>query len=297
MRIGLLVYFLRKALENIWTNRFLSLVTLSTIAISMLILGLFSLIYLNVQQSLHQMGGELQITAYLQETISSEQAEVLRSKVADWPEVEGITYISKEQALARFRSQLREYAGILEGLKENPLPASLELTLMPQYGRSGNIKELSTRLGRLPGVAEVQYGRKWMAKLRVFVEVMKLVGITVGGLLLIATIFVISNTIRLTFYSRREELEIMRLVGATDFFIKAPFLIEGLLHGLGGALLAAGGLSLLILFLFSHLDLPLRLAVMAGSLPTGQLVAGFLGLGLLLGILGSMVSLRRFLRP
>ncbi|MDH3851177.1 MAG: permease-like cell division protein FtsX, partial [Deltaproteobacteria bacterium] len=291
MRIGLLVYFLRKALENIWTNPFLSLVTLSTIAISMLILGLFSLIYLNVQQSLHQMGGELQITAYLQETISSEQAEVLRSKVADWPEVEGITYISKEQALARFRSQLREYAGILEGLKENPLPASLELTLMPQYGRSGNIKELSTRLGRLSGVAEVQYGRKWMAKLRVFVEVMKLVGITVGGLLLIATIFVISNTIKLTFYSRREELEIMRLVGATDFFIKAPFLIEGLLHGLGGALLAAGGLSLLILFLFSHLDLPLRLAVMAGSLPMGQLVAGFLGLGLLLGVLGSMVSL------
>ncbi|MES0396490.1 MAG: permease-like cell division protein FtsX [Syntrophobacteria bacterium] len=297
MRIGLLGYFLRKALGNIWINPFLSLVTLSTIAISMLILGLFSLIYLNVQQSLQQMGGELQITAYLQETISPEQAKVLRSKVADWPEVEKITYLSKEQALARFRSQLREYAGILEGLKENPLPASLELTLMPQYGRSGNIKELSTRLGRLTGVAEVQYGRKWMAKLRVFVEVMKLVGITVGGLLLIATIFVISNTIRLTFYSRREELEIMRLVGATDFFIKAPFLIEGLLHGLGGALLAAGGLSLLILFLFSHLDLPLRLAVMAGSLPTGQLVAGFLGLGLLLGVLGSMVSLRRFLRP
>lgn len=297
MRLGLLVYYLRKALGNIWTNPFLSLVTLSTIAISMLILGLFSLIYLNVQQSLHQLGGELQITAYLQETISPEQAKVLRSKVADWPEVEEITYISKEQALARFRSQLREYAGILEGLKENPLPASLELTLMPQYGRSGNIKELSTRLGRLPGVAEVQYGRKWMAKLRVFVEVMKLVGITVGGLVLIATIFVISNTIRLTFYSRREELEIMRLVGATDFFIKAPFLIEGLLHGLGGALLAAGGLSLLMLFLFSHLDLPLRLAVMAGSLPTGQLVAGFLGLGLLLGVLGSMVSLRRFLRP
>ena len=297
MRLGLLVYYLRKALGNIWTNPFLSLVTLSTIAISMLILGLFSLIYLNVQQSLQQMGGELQITAYLQETISPEQAKVLRSKVADWPEVEKITYLSKEQALARFRSQLREYAGILEGLKENPLPASLELTLMPQYGRSGNIKELSTRLGRLIGVAEVQYGRKWMAKLRVFVEVMKLVGITVGGLLLIATIFVISNTIRLTFYSRREELEIMRLVGATDFFIKAPFLIEGLLHGLGGALLAAGGLSLLILFLFSHLDLPLRLAVMAGSLPTGQLVAGFLGLGLLLGVLGSMVSLRRFLRP
>jgi cell division transport system permease protein len=146
-------------------------------------------------------------------------------------------------------------------------------------------------------VAEVQYGKKWVAKLRVFVDVIKLVGITVGGLLLFATTFLVSNTIKLTVYSRQEELEIMRLVGATDFFVKAPFLIEGLLHGLGGALLAAGGLSLLMLFLLSNLDLPLRLAVLPGSLPPVQLIGGFVGLGLALGVLGSTVSLRRFLRP
>jgi len=297
MRIRLLGYFLRKALGNIWANPFLSLVTLSTIAISMLILGVFVLIYLNVQGFLHQLGDELQITAYLETTLSTVQAEVLRNKIADWPEVEDITHVSKEQALARFRSQLREYAGILEGLKDNPLPASLEVKLRPQFGRAGNIEALSSRLERLPGVDEVHYGRRWVAKLKIFVEVIKLVGITVGGLLLFATIFVISNTIKLTFYSRQEELEIMRLVGATDFFIKTPFLIEGLLHGLGGALLAAGGLSLLMLFLFSHLDLPLRLAILPGSLPPVQIVAGFLGLGLILGVLGSTVSLRRFLRP
>ena len=192
---------------------------------------------------------------------------------------------------------MREYAGILEGLKDNPLPASLEVKLRPQFGRAGNIEDLSGRLERLPGVDEVHYGRRWVAKLKIFVEVIKLVGITVGGLLLFATIFVISNTIKLTFYSRQEELEIMRLVGATDFFIKTPFLIEGLLHGLGGALLAAGGLSLLMLFLFSHLDLPLRLAILPGSLTPVQIVTGFLGLGLILGALGSTVSLRRFLRP
>jgi len=297
MRIRLLGYFLRKALGNIWANPFLSLVTLSTIAISMLILGLFVLIYLNVQGFLHQLGDELQITAYLETTLSTEQAEVLRNKVADWPEVEDITHVSKEQAFARFRSQLREYAGILEGLKDNPLPASLEVKLRPHFGRAGNIEDLSSRLERLPGVDEVHYGRRWVAKLRIFVEVIKLVGITVGGLLLFATIFVISNTIKLTFYSRQEELEIMRLVGATDFFIKTPFIIEGLLHGLGGALLAAGGLSLLMLFLFSHLDLPLRLAMLPDSLSPIQIVTGFLGLGLILGVLGSTVSLRRFLRP
>jgi cell division transport system permease protein len=297
MRISQLAYFFKKALENLRINLFLSLVTLSTIAISMLILGLFTLIYLNVQQYLNQWGDELQVTAYLQETLSGDQAEELRNKVADLPEVEKITYISKAQALARFRSQLREYSGILQGLKENPLPASLELQLRPQLSRGGNIEELSTRLERLPGVAEVQYGKRWVEKLRIFVEVIKLVGITVGGLLLLATIFVISNTVKLTFYARQEEVEIMRLVGATDFFIKTPFLIEGLLHGLGGALLAAGALSLLMLLLFSHLNLPLRLTLMSGSLPTIQLLAGFLGLGLLLGVLGSVVSLRRFLRP
>lgn len=290
-------YFLKKALENLRINPFLSLVTLSTIAISMLILGLFTLIYLNVQQFLNQWGDELQITAYLEETLSRDQAEELLSKVVDWPEVEKIIYVSKAQALARFRSQLREYSGILEGLEENPLPASLELKLRPQLGRGGNTEELSTRLERLPGVAEVQYGKRWMAKLRIFVDVIELVGITVGGLLLLATLFVISNTVKLTFYSRQEEVEIMRLVGATDLFIKAPFLIEGLLHGLGGALLATGALSLFTLLLFSHLHLPLRLAMRTGSLPSIHLLAGFLGLGLFLGMLGSTISLRRFLRP
>jgi cell division transport system permease protein len=296
MRIGLFGYFLRKALENLRINPFLSLVTLSTIAISMLILGLFGLIYLNVQQYLHQWGDELQITVYLEESLSPKQAEELRGKVANWPAVEKITYVSKEQALARFRGQLREYAGILEGLRANPLPASLELKIRSQVSRSVNIEELSTRLERLPGVAEVQYGKRWMAKIRMFVDVLKLVGLTVGGLLLLATIFVVSNTIKLTFYSRREELEIMRLVGATDFFIKAPFFIEGLLHGLCGALLATGSLLILMFLLFSHLHLPLRLALVPGPQPSVQLIAGFIGLGLLLGGLGSTISLRRFLR-
>jgi cell division transport system permease protein len=297
MGVSILGYFLRKALENIWTNKFLSLVTLSTIAISMLILGLFVLIYMNVQRFVSHMGDDLQITAYLNEAYPPEKAEVLRNKIADWAEIEKVTYMSKAQALANFRSQLKEYAGILEGLKENPLPASFEVKLKPQFGRSGKIAELSARLERLPGVAEVQYGKKWVAKLRVFVDVVKLVGITVGGLLLFATTFVVSNTIKLTVYSRQEELEIMRLVGATDFFVKAPFLIEGILHGLVGALLAAGGLSLLMLFLLSNLDLPLRLAVLPGSLPPVRLIGGFVGLGLAFGFLGSMVSLRRFLRP
>lgn len=296
MRISLIGYFLKKALEHFRINPFLSLVTLSSIAISMLILGLFVLIYLSIQQYLQQWGDELRITAYLYDTLSQQQIQELRSEITAWPEVDETVFISKTHALARFRTGLGEYAGILEGLKENPLPASLVLKLNSEGQPNAAVEELAARLESVPGVSEVQYGKRWMAKLRVFLDVVKLAGITVGGLLLLATMFVVSNTVKLTFYSRQDELEIMRLVGATDFFIKAPFLIEGLLHGLFGALLAAGILLLLLMLLFSHLDLPVKIAMMPGSLLSVQVVLGFLSLGILLGILGSAVSLRRFLR-
>jgi cell division transport system permease protein len=297
MRIGLFGYFLKRALENLRLNPLLSLVTLSTISISLLILGLFALIYVNLQQLLHHWSDEVHVTAYLSETVTQEEARQIGAEVAGWAAVDTVVSVSKAQALARFRSQLGEYRGILEGLKENPLPASLELKLVPGSGRGEPLEELVARLGRLAGVSEVHYGKRWLARLRVFVDVVKLVGITVGGLLLLATVFVVSNTIKLTFYSRQDELEIMRLVGATDFFIKAPFLLEGVLHGLVGAALASGGLLLLMLLLFSHLDLPVRLAMQPGSLPTVPLVVGFLVVGMLLGVLGSTVSLRRFMRP
>lgn len=292
----MLAYFFKRALENVRLSPFLSLVTLSTIAISLMILGLFGLIYLNFQHVLRHWGDELQICVYLNDTLSPEEGEDLGRQIAAWPAVEKAAYVSKSQALARFRSQLHEYAGLLDGLKDNPLPASLELKLESSFARLTSMEQLVSRLQNLRGVTDVQYGKLWLARLKVFLDVLKLVGITIGGLLFLATVFVISNTVKLTFYSRREELEIMRLVGATDTFIKTPFIIEGLLHGFMGALLAAGALVFLMRFLLSHLNLPLRLAMMPGGMPLLPLISGFLGLGLLLGTLGSAVSLRRFVR-
>jgi cell division transport system permease protein len=219
------------------------------------------------------------------------------SELARWPEVEEVTYTSKAQAMTWFRSQLQEYAGILEGLKENPLPASLDLKFRSGRAGPGTVDKFVTRLQQRPEVAEVHYGQRWLERLRVFMEVVRLVGMTVGGLLLLATILVVSNTVKLTFYARQAELEIMRLVGATDFFIKAPFLIEGVLHGLGGAALAAGALMLLSQLFIAHLHIPLRLALAPDAIVSPPLFAGFLGLGVVVGLLGSSFSLRRFLRP
>jgi cell division transport system permease protein len=290
-------YFLKKALEHLLVNPFLSLVTLSTITLSLVIFGLFGLLYLSVHQFLNRWGDEFGVTVYLQETVSQGDAEKMRSELARWPEVDGVTYTSKAQALAWFRSQLQEYAGILDGLKENPLPASLDLKLRPGQAAPGTVDQLLSRLKQRPGVAEVHYGQRWLARLRVFMEMVRLVGTTVGGLLLLATVLVVSNTVKLTFYARQAELEIMRLVGATDVFIKAPFLIEGLLHGLGGAVLACATLMLLSHLLLSHLHIPLRLALAPDAIVSPFLVVAFLGMGILVGFLGSAFSLRRFLRP
>jgi len=290
-------YFLKKALEHLLVNPFLSLVTLSTITISLVIFGLFGLVYLGVHQLLNRWGDEFSVTVYLQDTVSQSDIEKMRSELARWPEVDGVTYTSKAQAMAWFRSQLQAYAGILDGLKENPLPASLDLKLRPGKAGPGTMDQLVSRLQQRPGVAEVHYGQRWLARLRVFMEMVRLVGMTVGGLLLLATVLVVSNTVKLTFYARQAELEIMRLVGATDVFIKAPFLIEGLLHGLGGAALAAGTLMLLSHLFLSRLHIPLRLALAPDAIVSPLLVAAFLGMGVLVGLLGSVFSLRRFLRP
>jgi cell division transport system permease protein len=297
MPLRFLVYFLKKALEHLRVNPFLTVVTLSTITISLVILGLFGLVYLSVQQVLHRWGDEFRVTVYLKDTASQSDAENMRSEIACWPEVEEITYVSKAQAMAWFRTQLQDYAGILEGLRENPLPASLEIKLRAGGAASGTLDRLVSRLRQERGVADIHYGQRWLARLKVVMEVVKLVGLAVGGLLLLATVVVVSNTVKLTFYARQEELEIMRLVGATDFFIKAPFLIEGLVHGVGGGTLAAGVLVLLSHLFLSHLNIPLRLALAPDAIVPPPLIGGFLGLGVALGVVGSSVSLRRFLRP
>jgi cell division transport system permease protein len=290
-------YFLKKALDHLLVNPFLSLVTLSTITISLVIFGLFGVVYLSVHQLFNRWGDEFSVTVYLQDTVSQSDVDKMGSELARWPEVEGVTYTSKAQAMAWFRSQLQEYADILDDLKENPLPASLDLKLRHGQAGPGTVDRLVSRLQQRPGVREVHYGQRWLARLKIFVEIVRLVGITVGGLLLLATVLVVSNTVKLTFYARQGELEIMRLVGATNAFIKAPFLIEGLLHGLGGAALAAGTLLLFSHLFLSHLHIPLRLALAPDAVVSSPLIAAFLGIGVLVGLLGSAFSLRRFLRP
>jgi cell division transport system permease protein len=218
----------------------MSLITTCTIAFSLLILGAALCLFLNMDTFIKKWRKEICIIPFLEDGLSQSEIQNLKRQISQMPEVDNIVYVEKEEALARLRSHLKGKEGILDGLETNPLPASMEIKLKPMFQNIRSIKSLARKLRSFEGIEEVQYGEGWIERFMMGFRLAKVVAWVIFGLLFIATAFIIGGTIKLTIYSRREELEIMRLVGATDLFLKAPFYIEGLLYGLAGAILAIG---------------------------------------------------------
>lgn len=273
-------------------------ITLATIALSFLILGIFLVILLNAKGLMEEWGSRVQVTAYLKDSATPERVNRLQEKIRSFEEVRVVSYRSKEEALRALEERLQGRKGLLRGLPRNPLPASLEIHLRPGYQNSVGVHALVEKLRKTPEVEDLQFGSEWVERFSAFVVLFQVLGLGLGGLLLLATIFVISNTIRLNIFARREEIEIMRYVGATGLFIRAPFYIEGVLQGFLGA-----GLALAILFGLFQLFLtriydPLK--HLLGNFPlhflNGEQAAAVALAGVVLGLLGTQVSVGRYLR-
>ena len=291
-------YFFRQAWQNLSQNPWINVITLGTITVSFLVLGLFLVIFLNAQELMAEWGRRIRVTAYLADSVSGERVRRLTEKVRGFEEVQEVQYRSKDEALRILEERLQGQRGMLKGLPRNPLPASLEIRLKPEYRNSLGVNRLVEKLRGAKEIADLQFGSEWVERFSAFMVLFQVLGLGLGGLLLLTTIFVISNTIRLNIFARRDEIEIMRLVGATGLFIRAPFYIEGILQGLLGA-----GLALAILFVFFQLFLtkvyePLKYVL--GNFPLHFLTseqAAVLALGgLTLGLLGTQVSVGRYLR-
>jgi cell division transport system permease protein len=290
--------FIRQAGQNLTQNPWLNAITLGTIALSFLVLGLFLVIFLNTKGLLEEWGSRIRVTAYLSGPVDPDQAMRLREKVRGLEEVREVKYRSKEEALKILEERMPERKEWLRGLPRNPLPASLEVRLKGEYQNSEGVQNLVKKMRGIPGIEDLQYGSDWLEKFSAFMALLKVLGLSLGGLLLLATILVISNTIRLNIFARREEIEIMRSVGATGLFIRAPFYMEGILQGFLGAVLA-----LLMLYAFFQLFLarvyePLK--GLLGNFPVQflsweQMAAMGLG-GVVLGLFGTQVSVGRYLR-
>jgi cell division transport system permease protein len=289
-------YHFKNAFSGIFKNRLIHAVSVGTISIALLFLGAFAFLYVNVNNWVVEWGKSLSMSVYLEEGIDQTTKKRIESVLRSLPGAELKGFVSKEKAMMDLKATLGTQAGLLEGLSHNPLPASFEILFKDARKNQLDPKRIKKDLEKVKGVSEVQCSELYEERFEGIVHMLKVTGFVIGLLLCMAVLFIITNTIKLSIYSRREEVEICKLVGASDWFVRAPFLIEGAVEGLLGGVLAL--LMLFILtFLFSlkkvHvLGLPLMGIVF---LPEGYTVV-LVSLGLVLGVAGSFIAIGRFFR-
>jgi cell division transport system permease protein len=235
---------------------------------------------------------KIQIIVYLEDGIEDRVRASLENRLREDAAVESIELVDQEQALERFRTLFRDLSSLPEDLGENPFPASLEVNLKASRQSPEEVQRLAGDLAEVPGVQEIQYDLLWIERLATGVRLLRGVGAFLGGILVLAGIFTISNVIRLTVYAREDELDIMRLVGATRAYVKGPFVVEGMIQGGLGGLVAAGLLWLALRWLARDLASSELLGQGAFALPREIAVALVVG-GMVVGVVGSLMSLRR----
>lgn len=285
-------YFADSAGKSMLRNSWMTLASIGTVAVSLLVLGVFLLVAVNVNTIAAQVESQVELTAYIDDSSPNER-QVLEAQITAISGVTTVTFVSRETAWKRLLEWYGDDRGFLEGWEEeNPLRESYEI----RSDSSFKVAEIAESVSGLSGVQEVLYGREIVDKLLAITRMIRIVGIILMAGLALAAMFIIANTIRITVFARRREIAIMRFVGATDWFIRWPFIIEGLALGVVGAVFAASVLawgyylavrSLVTVMPFWPLVPPWPLLQHLGLL--------LLALGAVIGVCGSGVSLRRYL--
>lgn len=269
-------------------------VAVSTLSVALAILGAYLALCLNLYQAGHRLSLGPSLILALEQDTDTAAARALAQEVAQSPEVLGVEYISREQALERFKQQLGPNQDLLAGLDDNPLPATLEVMLRP--GGAG-MEELAQRLGQRPEVAQVVTSRPWLHRLAQTAATLGSLGLALGFLLFAGVVLLVANTVRLAVYVRRNQVEVLDLVGATRSYLRRPFVLEAVLQALAGAAAA----SLMIWGLFSLLSAPAELPLgldLADLLAFSWYIPPVLALlAVMAGVLGGLLGLARALRP
>jgi len=292
------MYFLRKAYRDIRRNFLVNSVSTIIIVFSLLIFSIFLVVSVNLNRLLVNWKGKIQVICYVKNDLSPNELQNMKRRIRELGEVRSINYVSKSDAMLLFKRFFHNQDGIVEGLDKDILPASFEIHLKEKSHGGWRIDEFVKKLSQFEGVADIQYGREWITRLSTIVHLLRWGQLIVGGILFLAISFIISNTIKLSIYSRKEEIEIMKLVGATNGFIKIPFLVEGFFQGVFGAALSLGLLYLLYQsFLWrSGPFVRASLGPIDFSFLPWSSIGGILLVGISLGLAGSYLSLARFLK-
>jgi cell division transport system permease protein len=281
-------YVLREALAAFRRTPFLTTMSAAMIGLSLLTVGLFGITAHNIRLVLNDVEERVEIVAYLRDDAIPEAVAAARREIAAFPEVLEVQYISREQALEIAQAELPEFRALFGDLETNPLPASLEIRLLPGQRTPEVVERVAQRVAAFSFVEEIRYGEDWLEKVYLLRRIAATATVVLGGAFGVAAVLIIGAAVRMAVFARRSEIAIMRLVGATDAFIRGPFLLEGLFTGLLGALLALGS-TYGIYRLLSGADFRLE------WIPPSWVVGG-VAAGGILGVLASAGALRRHLR-
>ncbi|MGH7796884.1 MAG: cell division protein FtsX [Candidatus Binatia bacterium] len=298
MKISLIGFVLRRVRSNLrqlfWTH----VLTAGTMAMTLFIFGGFMLLETNLQELLKGWGDQIQIIGYLNNGLPAHDVQALIKRVEAMPEVEGVRHISQEQAWRDFQVALGSQSGLLDGLPREILPASVEILLKPAQRDGPVVEHLAQRLKQENGIASVEYPQEWVERLGLAALAVEWVKWIFGGVLFLATFFIVGSTVKLAVLARKDEVEIMQLVGASEELIQAPFVIEGMIQGLAGAAISIAGLWLVYVLVQNELPSMGGFLAPLGALQFLDLnsLALLLVIGWLLGAAGSVISLRRFVR-
>ncbi len=286
--------FIIRTFKDIFSNFFLSAVTIVTIAFAVLIVSAFLLFFVNVEALLNSWVEDIRIMAYLNKDVPGDEISELQFRIEAIDGVKSVRFVSKEEALEELKTQLKHQASLLSHLKTNPLPDAFEVRVSREFQSWDKTETIAVRIGAMPQVADVEYGQQWLEKFTGFFNLFRLAASAMAGIFFMAAVFFVANTIRLVLYSRREEIEIMQLVGASDGFIKGPIYLIGMFQGaLGGAF---GLLTLMLAFRFLESNIGHTLSgIRICFLPPVMQLCIVIG-SILIGWLGCYLSLRRFLK-
>lgn len=272
------------------------LMTLLTVSLSVLIFAFFYLIYANMLNLGDKLGDDLSLIVYLDEEPGPELRQQLINKITTFDEVEEIRFVSRAMAYERFADQLGQNQDVLNDMPKDFLPPSIEVVPMKNLRSLNQVKLFSAYLARLPGTLKVQYGQDWVERFYYFTKLLSIIVLLSGTLLILTTIFMVAYTIRLTILGRQAELELLKLVGATNNYIRTPFLLEGLLQGVLGSFL--GIVSLYILFQWIKLRFsgPGFLNLFEFSFFSPAVSLTIICVSILLCTIGSYSTMQKFLR-
>lgn len=281
------MYATREAIAAFRRTPVLTGLSAAMIALSLFVVGVFTLVAHNVRQVIATVESRVEIVAYLRDDAEPSAVELAHRQIAEFDEVRSVRYVSREEALATAREELHELSGIFGALETNPLPASLEIALEPAHSAEA-VRDVARRIENYRFFEEVQYGNEWLDLVFLLRRVAAATTVVLGAGFALVAALIIGAAVRMAVFARREEIAIMRLVGATDAFIRRPFVLEGMITGLIGALLALAGTWGVYLLLS---DAVLTLSWLPPAWPAIGVLAGAL-----VGLLASLAAVRRHLR-